>query len=69
MAIQFGTMLRNGATVIASREKAGETIVLAHWGRGAHYEYVTWKLDVDGNAYYGHYHSYITSAATDFDAR
>jgi len=51
--------LKNGALVI---ERSGR-VVLAQW-KGS--EFVTWNIDSDGNAYWGHYFKDITSAAEDF---
>ena len=54
--------LNNGATEI---ERSGNT-VLAKWGKG----YVTWKIDSDGNCYWGHYFEEdFESAAEDYQAR
>ena len=54
--------LRNGATII---EQRGD-VVLAKW-RG---EYVTWVVDGEGNAHWGHYHMQdIVSAAEEFNER
>lgn len=43
----IGEQLKNGAMVTMRR---GD-IVLAYWRD----EFVTWKTDSDGNAYWGHY--------------
>jgi hypothetical protein len=56
-----GDKLSNGATVLAH---AGET-VLALWGR----EFVTWRINVHGETFLGHYHSTVSDAVADFNER
>lgn len=53
--------LNNGATVL---RKIG-TFVLCEW-RGEH---VTWKVDTEGNAYWGHYFQNYSDALNDFNLR
>ena len=58
LKIETGTKLPNGATVIHSHyvgdgSQFGEWIVLCHWRNET--EYVTWKVDRFGNAFWGHY--------------
>lgn len=51
--IDNGTVLPNGATVIAYKvTEFGKCIVLALFRSG---EYVTWVVDEAGNAFWGHY--------------
>lgn len=71
MNITQGAVLPNSATVVEhSARSNGDTVVLARWERGGRIEYVTWRCDENGNAYWGHYFSSsITAAAADFDAR
>ena len=51
--------LNNGAQVLA--HTADNSVVLAHFRN----EYVTWCVDPDGNAYWGHYFDQDIIAATD----
>ena len=54
--------LKNGATII---QQSGDT-VLAKWKKK---EYVTWKIDSEGNCYWGHYTNDILEAIKDFQER
>jgi len=47
-----GSILPNGATVLHYRQRDDKRVVLATWRQG---ELVTWQVDADGNAYWGHY--------------
>lgn len=51
-----GDTLRNGATVIACGEGEPQP-VLCLWNRGGaeNIEYVTWMVDANGDAFWGHY--------------
>ena len=53
--------LKNGADLIA---KYGD-IVLASWD-GHTFPYVTWKVDSEGNAYWGRYFADYNAALMDF---
>jgi hypothetical protein len=55
--------LNNGAVVI---EQKGD-VVLARWDRDG--KYVTWKVDNEGNAYWGHYFTALSDAVADFNKR
>lgn len=59
-----GETLRNGAIVLAHRPKPScAGAVLCDW-RG---EYVTWCIDREGNAFWGHYFQKdLVKAAQDF---
>jgi hypothetical protein len=62
MTYQVDSIMNNGARVIAIHDD----IVLASF-RG---EYVTWKLDSEGNAYFGHYYQdSLVKAVEDFAER
>lgn len=50
--------LNNGATVIG---QLGD-VVIAQWGK----EFVTWRIDNEGNAYCGHYFRNEDEAKQDF---
>lgn len=53
--------LKNGAKVL---ERKGD-VVLASWGK----EYVTWRVDAELNAYWGHYFREYKDALADFRKR
>jgi hypothetical protein len=71
MEIKFGTVLSNGATVIEhSRTAKGVVLVLTHWYRSSTtVEWVTWKLDDAGNAYYGNCYRSLKDAIENFEYR
>lgn len=48
-AIEVGKALPNGALVLAFNNTANT--ILALW----HTEFVTWRVDAQGNAFWGHY--------------
>lgn len=62
----IGIALRNGARVLRFNESAG--LVLAEWP-GRWTPFVTWRVDADGNAYWGNYHRELRDAETDFAKR
>jgi hypothetical protein len=69
-----GSILPNGATVIASSSRfAHAWVILAMVAKGAHrVEYVTWKASRPGtgaDTCHGHYFDSIEDAARDFYAR
>lgn len=45
--------LKNGADILQDLTTPNYRLVLAKW-TGAH-QYVTWRVDDDGNCYWGHY--------------
>lgn len=53
--------LKNGATIAQEYRN----VVLAHW-RG---DWVTWKIDTERNAYWGHYYDNYQDAINDFARR
>lgn len=63
--------LKNGASIIQSNKirDGNGSVVLAQWHRGEYKEYITWKTDDNGNAFYGHYFSNIIEATEDFKDR
>ena len=63
------THLENGAEILQLKSKAdGNYIVLAHWPQSYH-EYVTWTIDSELNAYWGHYFGTLEDAEQDFTER
>ena len=62
-----GDKLKNGAVILEHDPATGS--VLASWDKGNRTEYVTWRVDDDGNAYWGHYFDSVTDAADDFKKR
>ena len=56
--------LKNGATIIAM----GDGVVLAK-NEGTVQEFVTWRIDQDGNTHSGHYFTFIGDAVRDYAAR
>lgn len=60
--LMSNTTLKNGATVIDQRND----VVLAKWQDD---QYVTWRVDADLNAYWGHYFDNIEDATADFAKR
>ena len=60
--------LKNGATEIARIEIDDKIVVMAK--RDTDYEpYVTWRMDVNGDTYWGHYFATHNEAAADMIAR
>jgi len=60
--------LKNGAKVVDFRiYGSGEIIALCEW-HGYH-PFVTWRLDQEGNAYWGHYFETLEAAHADFEGR
>jgi hypothetical protein len=60
--------LKNGATEIARLVTGDKIVVLAK--RDTDYEpYVTWRMDADGNCYWGHYFATHNEATADFISR
>lgn len=65
-----GKRLRNGAIVIDYKQVHTRRYVLAMWEKGAgHWEYVTWEIDADRNAFHGHYFPDLIDAVKDFADR
>jgi hypothetical protein len=58
------TQLKNGATVIESTTIGKDTIVLAK--TSGYHPFVTWRVDAEGNAYWGHYFAHKEEAEEDF---
>jgi len=56
-----GDRLENGAKIL---ERSG-AVVLCSFGR----EFVTWRIDMDGHAYWGHYHKTVSAAVIDYEKR
>ncbi len=55
--------MKNGAIVIDY--DAPSTVVVASFNG----QFVTWKCDDDGNAYWGHYFDNVCNAVADFQKR
>ena len=67
-AITTGTKLANGALVLETKLIGNEVFVLAY--RGDDYTpFVTWMVDKDKYAFYGHYFPTLSEATKDFDIR
>jgi hypothetical protein len=58
-------LLKNGAEVLKRR---GD-FVLARWDKGSRVELVTWGVDAEGNAYWGHYFDDLDAAFHDLNKR
>lgn len=68
MNLAPGSKINNGAVVLkAERIEDNMTLVLAAWK--AITEFVTWMVDEDGNAFWGHYHRDVLEAAENFKNR
>lgn len=70
--MNIGDVMKNGATVVDVDTSTGGTdrgIVLATWQRNAQPEFITWWVDKDGDAYWGHYFNSQLEAREDFDTR
>lgn len=63
--------LPNGALVMSYRKMLSEAVwvVLARWVRNSKNEYVCWKVDKKGDAYWGHYFDNFDDAFDYFMAR
>lgn len=59
----FGHMLKNGARVIESKQVTKDSwLAICYWENNPQ-PYVVWRLDNDGNAYWGDYYNYLDNAA------
>lgn len=58
--------LPNGAQVALGQ--FGQ-VVLAFRGPGVSQPFVTWETDLDGSAYWGHYHATLEAACADYAKR
>lgn len=61
---------RNGATVLVAHRNVGKTedyIVLCEWHNGA--EFVVWRMDLQGNCYWGDYYATYSAAEDAFIKR
>lgn len=67
MMIEIGTTLANGATVLKVQETYDGWIVLAAY-RGVQ-PFVTWRVNPDGDSYWGHYFADVLDAHEDFLVR
>jgi hypothetical protein len=67
LGFNLGHRFPNGATVIhqVTRDSDGARFVLCYW-RG---EYVTWRLDNEGNPEHGNYYPTLTSACLNLGKR
>lgn len=63
-----GCTLKNGSVLLAIKKILGGIIVLAKW-EGHYHPYVTWRMDDEGNTYWGHYFAEYREAKNDFDKR
>jgi hypothetical protein len=69
MKYEFGHKIKNGALVIhATKLETKMWIAICFWENSAH-EYVIWRLDNEGNAYWGHYFSDMGSAIQFYQAK
>jgi hypothetical protein len=69
--ITLANCLPNGAMILERRQSKGASggfVVLCCWEQSVA-KYVTWRVDSLGNAFWGHYHTDITSAAKDYAER
>lgn len=61
--------LRNGATLIEERTTPyGESVVLGYW-EGHVAPWVTWRMDREGNTFWGSYHRTREAAAENLAKR
>lgn len=68
--MQVGYQLKNGATIVAAFQHGDDPncvrVVLCTWPRNALREFVTWRCDNKGNAFWGNYHRTLDAALDDF---
>lgn len=63
-------VLNNGAKVLHQYTvDDASAIVLCKWERGAQREFVTWTIDPNGNAFWGHYWETLEAAINDYEQR
>ena len=62
-------LLKNGTTLIETRIVGDCAIVLADCGAARYHRYATWKMNKDGETFWGHYFHTIVEAAQDFAER
>ena len=71
--MKYGDKLKNGAVVLKFYTSQFTTIVLAHWpernSATGHDEYVTWRIDSEGNTFLGHYYDKGSKAEAGFYER
>lgn len=77
--ITLANSLPNGAQILERRLSAinnNTYVVLCCWkrvygnvGQNAGHEYVTWRVDSQGNAFWGHYFRSFEMAAKDYSSR
>jgi hypothetical protein len=60
--------LPNGATVLAFKQRSNDHGVVCARTHGAH-EYVTWAVDANSDAYWGHYFKTYDEAIVDWKER
>ena len=63
--VTSASKLKNGADLI---EQRGD-VVLAKFRVGKCSSFATWKMDTEGNCYWGHYFDDIKAAVADFNQR
>jgi len=62
--------LNNGAEILAYKKRLrGVMVVLAKWNSTGKEEYVTWVVDDNGDAYWGHYFNNEDDALVDWEKR
>lgn len=61
--------LKNGATEIARIEINGKIVVMAKRDDSSYEPFATWRMDEEGNTYWGHYFKTHNEAVTDMLAR
>jgi hypothetical protein len=67
--ITVANCLPNGAMILERRKHPnGGYVVLCCWEQSAA-KYVTWRVDANGAAFWGHYYMDIAEAAKDYKER
>jgi hypothetical protein len=65
-----GAKLRNGAVILAYRAVDNKRVVAARWNdERTQCPFITWRVDDDGNAFWGHYFDTKNQAMVDFNER
>jgi hypothetical protein len=65
---EVGTRLNNGAVVADTAiNSRNDRYVVAYWSMCD--QFVTWAVDNEGNAYWGHYFERLTDACNDLQNR
>jgi hypothetical protein len=61
--------LKNGARVLRVRRTDDRCVILAHRPTETYHPFVTWRVDRNGDCFWGHYYATRDFAEADFATR